>query len=89
MPLNYEYPIKILSPSTFKVYSIIVLQMKKSKVKCEWIELSFNQIAMKTGMSYGTISKCVDELGMHGEIIEVNKRNGVTTAFRLNTSIII
>lgn len=89
VPITYDYPIRVLSPSTFKVYSIVVLQMKKSRVQCDFVELSYNQIVMKTGMSYMTIARCIDELSCYPDIIEVTRKSGVTTVFKPNKSIIL
>lgn len=87
--ITSEYPIKTLSSSAFKIYSVIVLQIKKSKVDAEWVELSFTQLQMKTGLSYSTISKCVNELCEFEDIVVVKKKNGTTTMFKPNKDIII
>lgn len=87
-PVNSEYVLEVLSPTAYKIFSLLVIQMRKSKVEAEWVQLSYNQIKMKTRLSYGTISTCVGQLREHPEIVEVNRVNGTTTLFKLNKTLI-
>lgn len=51
--------------------------------------LSFNQLALKSGLSYPTVSRCVSELEMFPEIVGVKRKNGSVTLFKPNPNLIL
>ena len=82
--------IKTLSGNAFKVFYILLELSIKAKNKNKdhdgWIEISYNQLRMMTGVE--TIYRVVDEFNLHPDIITMSMKRGVSNRYRISKNIV-
>ena len=82
--------VKTLSGNSFKVFYILLELSIKAKAKDKnhdgWIEISYNQLRLMTGVE--TISRVVDEFNLHPDIISMSMKRGVSNRYRISKNIV-